>query len=72
VGALPRLDRRVEVASRVGDLAEHHQVSGREGAVRVGAYEQVERLVPVARGCGGTRALDRVRTGDITHRASCP
>jgi hypothetical protein len=72
MGALPRLDRRVEVAGRVRDLAKHRQISGRQGAVRVGTHEEVERLVPGAHGCGGTRALNRAGTGDIAHRASCP
>ena len=73
MGALPRLDRRVEVAGRVRDLAEHRQIRGRQWAVRiVGTHEEVERLLPVADAGGGTRALDRARAGDTTHRASCP
>ena len=60
VGALPRLDGHVEMAGRVGDLAEQREVGGVEQAVGVGLHEEVEGLLPVA---AGRRATVRARRG---------
>jgi hypothetical protein len=48
VGALPRLDRHVEVAGRVGDLGEQWQLGRTCKALRVRLHEKLVGHVPVA------------------------
>ena len=53
VGPLPGLDGHIEMAGRVGDLAEHRQIGGGQQAVRVRLHEEVEGLLPVSPGRRG-------------------
>ena len=48
VRALPRLDGRIEMAGRVGDLAEQRQIGRSCEPVRVGLHENVIGLLPVS------------------------
>ena len=59
VRALPRLDGHVEMAGRVGDLAEQWQIGE---PVRVGLHEDVIRLLPISLRGRLSRALDAHRT----------
>ena len=68
VSAFPRLDGHVEIAGRVGHLAEHRQIGGGQQAVRVRLHEQVESLLPAAPGDRGTCALDKAKAGAVAHR----
>jgi hypothetical protein len=67
VGALPRVDGRIQVARRVGDLAESRQVARCQEALPVGLREQDEGPLPVAAGCRLTGALDETSTSAIAH-----
>ena len=49
--AFPRLDRHVEVAGGVGDLAEQRQVGTAQEAARVRLHQEVERLLPLSTRC---------------------
>ena len=62
VRALPRLDRHVEMAGRVSDLAEQRQIGRTCEAVRVGLHEEVVGLRPISPRCRLARALDAHRT----------
>ena len=62
VRALPRLDGHVEMAGRVGDLAEQRQIARTREAVRVGLHEEVVGLLPISPRCRLSRALDAHRT----------
>ena len=68
MGPLPRLDGHIEMARRVGDLAEHRQIGGGQqtGAVRL--HEEVEGLLPVSPSDRGMCALDDATTSVIVHR----
>ena len=62
VRTLPRLDRHVEMAGRVGDLAEQRQIRPICEAVRVGLHQDVVGLLPISPRCRLSRALDAHRT----------
>ena len=62
VRALPRLDRHVEMAGRVSDLAEQLQIARICKAVHVGLHQQVVSLLPVSPRRRLSRALDAHRT----------
>ncbi len=68
VGALPRLDGHIEMAGRVGDLAEHRQIGGAEEAVPVRLHEQLEGPLPVSPGGRVTCSLDEAKTSATAHR----
>ena len=69
VRPLPRPDGHIEVAGRIGDLAQHGQIGGGQEAVRVRRHEEVESLLPTAPGRRGPGALDAAGAGVIAHRA---
>ena len=46
VRPFPRVDRHVEVAGGVGDLAEKREISGTEASAHVRLHQEVERLLP--------------------------
>jgi hypothetical protein len=58
VRALPSLDRHVEMAGRVSDLAEQRQIARTCDAVRVGLHEDVVGRLPFSLRCRLARALD--------------
>jgi 4-oxalocrotonate tautomerase len=68
VGALPRLDGRIEMTGRVGDLAKHRKIGGGKETVPVRLHEEVECLLPVLPGCRVTCALDEAKTSAVAHR----
>ena len=68
MGPLPRLDGHVEVARRVGDLAEHRQIGSGQQAVAVRSHEEVERVLPVPPSDRRTCALDDAKSSVIVHR----
>jgi len=68
MSALPRIDRDVEVAGGVGDLAEHRQVGGTQETADVRFGEKREGLWPAAPGGRLTSALDEARAWVLAHR----
>src|SRR5215216_530540 len=69
VSAFPRLNGHVELAGRVGHLAENRQIDGAREALRVCPHQEVEGLLPVAARRRVAPALDNGLTHTSTERS---
>src|SRR3954463_2314490 len=69
VSAFPRLNGHIELAGRVGDLAENRQIGGGREGSRVCLHQEVEGALPFAARRRVARALDNGLSHTSTERS---
>ena len=70
MGALPGLDRLVEMTRGVGHAGQKRQVGSRERSARVRFDEKLVSVLPIALDRGAVRPFQRSRFSSVLHRSS--